>query len=75
MRTLNPQLLRANIESRINADMAAARVGCAAVCVMQGGKEIYKKYLNMFQLIKHQKFKWMLMVNQFWMLKVKLNQS
>ena len=47
MKALNPQLLRENIESRVNADLAAARVGCAAVCVMQGGKEIYKKYFGL----------------------------
>ncbi len=47
MKILNPDLLRENIESRINDDLAAARVGCAAVCVMQGGREIYKKYFGL----------------------------
>ena len=47
MKVLNPDLLRENIEARINDDIAAARVGCAAACVMQGGKEIYKNYFGL----------------------------
>ncbi len=42
MRILNKELLKTNIEKRINADIASGRVGGASVIVRQNGKLAYK---------------------------------
>ena len=47
MRTLNPQILKELIETRMADDLSDGRIGGAGLCVMQGGKEIYKKYFGM----------------------------
>lgn len=47
MKTLNPSLLAKLLEARMAADQADGRVGGAGLCVMQDGKEIYKKYFGM----------------------------
>ena len=42
MKTLNLELLRSNIENRINEDMAAGRVDGVVVIVNQNGKTVYE---------------------------------
>ncbi len=42
MKILNPELLKQNIEKRINADIESGRVGGAAVKVMQNGETLYR---------------------------------
>ncbi len=42
MRKLNSELLKENIEKRINADIESGRVGGAAVKVMQCGEVVYR---------------------------------
>jgi len=42
MRILNKELLKTNIEKRINADIASGRVGGASVIVRQNGEIMYK---------------------------------
>lgn len=44
MKSLNPEILREKIENTINDDIANGRVGAAAVCVCQDGKELYRGF-------------------------------
>ncbi len=43
MKKLNPELLKQNIEKRINADIESGCVGGAAVKVMQNGETLYRE--------------------------------
>lgn len=44
MTYINPEQLAMRLEKRMAEDIADARIGGAGLCVMQGGKVLYKKY-------------------------------
>ena len=44
MQRLNQEKLTELLRQRTADDMAAGRIGGTGLCVMQGGKEIYKEY-------------------------------
>ncbi|MBQ9780041.1 MAG: beta-lactamase family protein [Clostridia bacterium] len=46
MKQLNSQLLAELLDKRMADDQANGRVGGAGLCVMQDGKEVYKKYFG-----------------------------
>ncbi len=44
MKYIDPEKLAVRLETRMADDLADARMGGAGICVMQGGKVLYKKY-------------------------------
>ncbi len=46
MKKLNPDLLRSNIEKRINEDITSGRVGGCSCMVMQSGKVLYEGFFG-----------------------------
>lgn len=46
MKRIKPSVLAELLENRMAEDLADGRIGGAGLCVMQDGKEIYKKYFG-----------------------------